>query len=86
SETYLLGQGLHSCANWLSRPEYYRDGEQWILGYWSALNVSGSSAIGSHSDGEAIIAEIKLICVAEPSTGLTTAIDRVYENFRQRGK
>lgn len=85
---YALGQGRLSCANWLSRPEYERDGQSWILGYWSAINLANPAnhAVGSRSDGDGIVAEVKRICLAEPSANLYQAVDRVYLEFQQRGK
>lgn len=83
-----LGTGHYSCANWLSRPEYERDGVAWIFGYWSALNLQNSQShkVGSRSDGAAIIGEVKKICIAEPSTVLSSAVDRIYGQFQRDGK
>lgn len=85
---YLYGIGRSSCANWLSQPEHESEGETWILGYWSGLNVlnAPSHLVGGHSDGPAIIGEVKKICLSEPSTALSNAVARVYYQFEQDGK
>src|SRR4051794_22080282 len=69
---YLLGIGGHSCAYWQSEPQREHEGQSWIAGYWSAINMvyglnSQNSLVGSHSDPEAIVAEIGKICSDQPS-------------------
>jgi hypothetical protein len=83
-----FGQGISSCASWLSDPVFERDGHQWILGFWMGLNVSNASNkdVGSHSDAQAIWGEVKRICTEEPSTQLAEAAQRVYRRFQQDGK
>ena len=85
---YMYGIGRSSCGNWLSQPEHESEGETWILGYWSGLNVlnARSHLVGGHSDGQAIIGEVKKICLSEPSTVLNNAVARVYYQFEQDGK
>jgi hypothetical protein len=88
TEFYTLGTGTYSCANWLSRPEYERDGAEWIFGYWSGLNLLNveNHAVGSRSDGAAILGETRKICLTEPSTRLPDAVNHVYHQFQQAGK
>lgn len=84
----MLGIGRQSCANWLSTPETEYEGEAWIPGYWTAVNIVNTKThvVGSNSDVPAIFGEIKKICSAEPSTTLADAIARVYFQFQQSGK
>jgi|SRR5665213_498392 len=84
---YNLGIGSNSCAYWLSNPVFDRDGRNWVLGYWSGLNVNAAHpAVGVHSDAEGIWGEVKKICVAEPSTPLSSAVMDVYTQFERDGK
>jgi hypothetical protein len=85
---FIFGTGARSCAYWRSRPEFERDGEEWIAGYWGGLNRAASSRniTGGLSDGEGIIGEVKKICAAEPSTRLESAVVRVYNAFVASGK
>ena len=87
-QSYLFGTGRMSCAKWLSHPEYERDGDQWILGYWSGVNVLNpdNHLVGMNSDAEAIFGEVKKICRAEPSTTVNDATARIYYKFQQDGK
>jgi hypothetical protein len=85
--THIFGIGQMSCAYWLSLPTREHEGEDWILGYWSAVNAvnTANHLVGSHSDAEAIFGEIKKICGAEPSTKLASAVARVYDQFQNDG-
>jgi len=83
----VLGTGFQSCANWLSTPEYERDGNEWILGYWSAVNLLNENhGVGRNTEGPGIIGEVRKVCVAEPSTRLSDAVARVYRNLAKAGK
>jgi hypothetical protein len=85
---WAVGQGRSSCASWLSHPEFERDGDQWIVGYWTAMNKYNkqNSEVGSRSDPEGILGEIKKICLAEPSSVLDDVVGRVYKRFEEEGK
>jgi hypothetical protein len=87
-DVYSLGIGNESCAHWLSTPVTEQEGKAWILGYWTATNVwvAGSHTVGKSTDGEGIIAETKLVCAAEPSTGLMYAVSKVYVRLSREHK
>jgi hypothetical protein len=84
----VTGIGRLSCAHWLSNPEIEAQGNDWILGYWTASNEDGpiNHMVGHNSDVDAILGEIKKICAQEPSTRLLEAVGRVYLQFQKSGK
>jgi hypothetical protein len=88
AEVYRFGIGLESCAHWLSNPQTESAGANWILGYWSGMNIfhSDNHMVGSKTDGDAIIGEVRKICNQSPSTKLNEAISAVYLNFQQQNK
>jgi hypothetical protein len=77
---YMFGIGRSSCATWQSSLRYRYEGEAWILGFWSGLNSFNTqdSAVGSQTDGEGVIAEVKKVCDKGPSTSLSDAVEVVY--------
>ena len=85
---FAVGIGNMSCAHWLSTPAKLAEGTAWVMGYWTGSNVwsEGRHDVGIHTDGDAIVGEIKLICTAEPSTQLMFATSRVFSRFRSEGK
>ena len=93
AQALVIGIGNLSCANWLQSPEFKLIGQDWIGGYWSGLNAGmgfrgndGLKYPGIRSDAPAIFGEVEKICVAEPSTKLIEAVDRVYLQFVKDGK
>lgn len=84
----IFGMGNSSCAHWLSNKTLERDGQSWLLGYWSAINIENTvrHTVGTNTDGDVILAEVKKICANEPSEILTSAVGRVYFLFQQSGK
>jgi hypothetical protein len=81
----MFGLGTRSCAHWLSTPSRQIEGSAWLLGYWTGVNAVNDKnhLVGKDTDGEAIIAEARKICAAEPSTQMVDAIARVYYRFSQ---
>jgi hypothetical protein len=84
---YAYGDGNGSCASWLANRTSERIGSEWILGYWTGRNVSadvadGNGMVGSTTDTLGIIAEVKLVCEAEPSKSLLNAADEVYRRMQ----
>ena len=72
--------GMQSCATWLSSPENERDGINWMQGFWSGKNTENprNPMVGRNTDTLGLVAEVKLICQAEPSALLWDAVVRVY--------
>jgi hypothetical protein len=88
STSTVFGIGIASCAHWLSLPNKVEEGNAWLLGYWSGENSMNprNHKVGDSTDGDALIAEVKKICQAEPSTTFANAVDRVYGRFEFQGK
>lgn len=79
--------GTESCSAWLATPVSETEGRWWIAGFWSGRNMQNSSnaRVGSSTDSEGIIGEIRRVCQAEPSLLLINAAGRVYvEMDRER--
>lgn len=82
------GIGGRSCAHWLSDPATTSEGRIWLAGYWSGLNAMNPPHphVGSTTDGDAMWAEVKTVCDANPTMLLTNAADAVYARFEREGK
>ena len=78
-QALVAGIGRMSCAHWLSQS--FNEGEGWILGFWSGLNVANARTIGQHTDGEGIIAEVRKVCATQPSKTLVTATFTAYSEM-----
>ena len=79
--------GTQSCAAWLATPASETEGDWWIAGFWSGRNMQNGSngRVGSSTDSDGIIGEIKRVCQAEPSLLLINAAGRIYvEMDRER--
>jgi hypothetical protein len=80
ADTYMFGIGLKSCAYWQSSPATVDEGRSWIVGHWSGLNTFNNQnhTVGSKTDGEGIIGEVKRVCDSRPSISLSNAVLSVY--------
>jgi hypothetical protein len=79
--------GTQSCAAWLATPASETEGRWWLAGFWTGRNMQNGSngQVGSSTDSEGIIGEVRRVCEAEPSLQLVTAAGHVYvEMDRQR--
>jgi hypothetical protein len=75
----IAGIGRMSCTYWLSQS--VNEGEGWILGFWSGLNYANTRAVGQHTDGERMIAEVRKVCATRPSMTLAGATVTVYSEM-----
>jgi hypothetical protein len=84
----LFGIGRMSCAYWISTPAREAEGGNWLMGYWTGANSMNRSnhLVGAHTDGEAIIAEVRKRCVEEPSTMMVDEAAVIYERFTKQHK
>jgi hypothetical protein len=57
-----------------------------VIGTGLNLQNPRDKLVGSRVDWEAIVAEIKKVCVSQPSTLLVTAAGDTYWRFQQNGK
>jgi hypothetical protein len=55
---------------------------EWILGYLSGLNVASHANVGTRSDAEGMIGEVRLYCEGHPSMELIDAVDGTWSNLR----
>src|SRR5215475_5353320 len=78
-QALIAGIGRMSCVHWLSQS--FNEGEGWILGFWSGLNLANARTIGQHTDGEGIIAEVRKVCATQPSMTLVKATFSAYSKM-----
>ena len=78
-QALVAGIGRMSCAHWLSQS--FNEGEGWILGFWSGLNLANARTVGQHTDGEGIIAEVRKVCATQPSMTLVKATFSAYSEM-----
>jgi hypothetical protein len=56
---------------------------EWILGYLSGLNVGADANVGTRSDAEGMIGEVRLYCDGHPSMQLVDAVDKTWSKLKQ---
>jgi hypothetical protein len=78
-QALITGIGRMSCSHWLSQS--FSEGEGWILGFWSGLNLANAQTVGQHTDGEGIIAGVRKVCATRPSMTLVSATFTVYSEM-----
>jgi hypothetical protein len=63
-----FGIGTASCACWQSTEQNINQGDIWILGFWSGLNMDSPAHgdVGSTTDVYGIIGEVKKWCDTAP--------------------
>ena len=87
-----FGIGQSSCAKWLSTPALEIEGNDWILGFWTGVNVGtffaggGRGNIGHSTDAFGIIGEVKKLCLNSPSQLVSTTASVVFHEFVKAGK
>ena len=86
---YLIaGLGGSSCATWLNDPNHEDLVTSWVLGYWTATNVVApvNHHVGQNSDADGIMAEVRLVCQANPSMRIQEATGIAYGKMRVAGR
>ncbi len=85
-DAYLLGIGRRSCATWQQNPRTVSEGEVWIFGFWSALNIANPAnhLVGRDTDSAGVVGEVKKACDAHPSATLSDVILDVYHRLEPR--
>jgi len=85
----MYGMGHKSCAYWQSSQATLYEGNSWIFGYWSGANAFNDQnhmvghMVGSKTDGNGIIAEVKKVCAGRPSMSVSDATLAVFEMLAQ---
>jgi hypothetical protein len=78
-QALIAGIGRMSCFHWLSNS--IDEGEGWILGFWSGLNLANARTVGQHAAGAEIIAEVRKVCATRPSMTLVNATFTAYSEM-----
>jgi hypothetical protein len=78
----MFGIGLKTCSHWRANQASIREGQVWIYGFWSALNLAiDGHRVGAGIDGMEIVAAVKKVCDARPSTTLYQAAAATFEEM-----
>jgi hypothetical protein len=78
----MFGIGLKSCSHWRATKANISEGQIWIYGFWSALNLAiEGHRVGEGIDGLEIVAAVKKTCDARPSTTLYQAATATFEEM-----
>ena len=78
----MFGIGLKTCSHWQSTRTSISEGQVWIYGFWSALNLAiEGHRVGAGIDGLDIVAAVKKVCDARPSTTLYQAAAATFEEM-----
>lgn len=84
-----FGIGTDSCANWQSTDAHKTEGNAWILGFWSALNLAArvDAKIDADIDANGIWSEVTTACTKVPTGKLADAVLQTYDKMivRRRG-
>lgn len=71
-----------NCATAFSNQATEEAVASWVNGYWSGLNVGLGLSVGSTSDANGIMREIKLDCEKTPTATLHQAAHHTYNRLR----
>jgi hypothetical protein len=78
----MFGIGLKTCSHWRATRTSISEGQVWIYGFWSALNLAiDGHRVGAGTDGPEIVAAVKKVCDARPSTTLYQAAAATFEEM-----
>lgn len=81
ADILIAGIGTRSCATWKDPANDLKEaGEQWALGFWSALNAAGSSGVnvGHTTDAQGIVGAVSKVCEHDPALPLWSATSRAF--------
>jgi hypothetical protein len=75
-----FGMGSMSCDYWQSDGDRRREGEAWLLGYWSGLNRLNlaNGAVGGEAGGQGVINQVQTICRDHGDQRLEQAVYAAY--------
>ncbi|MDH7795317.1 MULTISPECIES: hypothetical protein [unclassified Beijerinckia] len=78
-----FGIGTDSCVNWQSTDAHKTEGNAWILGFWSALNLASriDAKIDADVDANSIWSEVAAACATTPSGKLADAVLVTYDKM-----
>ncbi len=81
-----FGIGLSSCATWLDEPGTRHSGDNWVLGFWTGMNVQANLKVGETTDARGILGEVEVRCRQRPSGALATAAKQTWLDMRKEGR
>jgi hypothetical protein len=88
--TIVLGfvSGNNSCAAWLANAATEQAGNNWIVGFWSGLNLNSQTRhdVGKTTDGFGIVALVKKKCSDDPTSMLLGTTVDVYDSLEKSGR
>jgi hypothetical protein len=77
-EAKVYGDGATSCRLWQSSASVRAEDDQWILGYWSAMEqtrrIDPTAGVGNPAYADAILAQVKHNCASTPDATIATAV------------
>jgi hypothetical protein len=87
-DVQIYGIGSDTCVNWKSDPRREREGDAWLLGYWSGLNRINSvnGLVGAKAGGEGVIAAVSRVCGRNPGATLEDATYGAYALMQTSGQ
>ena len=83
-----FGIGNESCARWTTSrvAALELEASTWIMGFWSGLNRATVRVVGSTTDGDGIIEEVRKLCKEQPALKISSATYEVYSRFQSSEK
>jgi hypothetical protein len=86
SDYLATGIGIQSCAFWLSDPRRENEGIAWLYGFWTGANMMNQRDrhLGSGTDSEGRVAEVKKLCSTKPSMSLVDAAANAYAGMARK--
>jgi hypothetical protein len=81
-----VGLGTMTCSYWLSTPELEGEGDAWLLGFWTGMNMVNRAdrTIGVQTDGDNILRMIKHDCRETPTWLLVDVATNAYRDMYRR--
>lgn len=79
-----FGMGGYSCARAFAS-ENLNQTQSWIFGFWSGVNNTRGLQVGSHTDGDGVLGEVRRVCASHPATLLYVAAEKAYANLHRQG-
>lgn len=83
-DVMIYGAGGFSCTRaW--QQENVSFSTNWVLGFWSGVNNTRGLLVGSKTDADGILGEVKRVCAARPAIRLYEAVDQAFANLHSQG-
>jgi hypothetical protein len=85
---FALGLGSISCGDWLATASSKTNGQNWLLGYWSGINVISPTnhIVGHTTDAQSIILAVESVCAGDPAQRLSDATAIIYNRLYRKNR